>query len=99
MLHSETNGHMLLCTFTFICEECLPMIFSATVSMRSFSVNSFSTNLIAKILFLLLSERNLFFDAMDEGVVILFEVDAGDSNPLTFFPVFVFFLPVGVPDV
>ena len=75
------------------------MTSSATVSMRSFSVNSFSTNLIAKILFLLLSERNLFFDAMDEGVVILLEVDAGDSNPLTFFSVFVFFLFVGVPDV
>ena len=75
------------------------MISSATVSMRSFSVNSFSTNLIPKILFLLLSERNLFFDAMDEGVVILLEVDAGDSNPLTFFSVFVFFLFVGVPDV
>ena len=99
MLHSETNGHMLLCTLTSICEECLSMTSSATVSMRSFSVNSFSTNLIAKILFLLLSERNLFFDAMDEGVVILFEVDAGDSNPLTLFPVFAFFLPVGVPDV
>ena len=75
------------------------MVSSATVSMRSFSVNSFSTNLIAKILFLLLSERNLFFDAMDEGVVILLEVDAGDSNPLTFFSVLVFFLFVGVPDV
>ena len=99
MLHSETNGHMLLCTFTLICEECLLMISSATVSMRSFSVNSFSTNLIAKILFLLLSERNLFFDAMDEGVVILFEVDAGDLNPLTFLLVFVFFLFVGVSDV
>ena len=75
------------------------MTSSATVSMRSFSVNSFSTNLIAKILFLLLSERNLFFDAMDEGVVILLEVDAGDLNPLTFLLVFVFFLFVGVSDV
>ena len=45
------------------------------------------------------SALNLFFDEMDEGVVILFEVDAGDSNPLTLFPVFAFFLPVGVPDV